>query len=82
MAAVVEPMTKKALRALIKQRVGLLSAQARHGEAQALTQKITSHPVYAKASRIALFISMHDEISTAHIFAHAFQAGKYVSELL
>lgn len=75
MAAAVVP-TKKALRALIKTQVLGLSAQMRQREAQALARQITEHPVYTKASRIALFISMPDEISTAPIFAHAFKTGK------
>ena len=75
MASVSVP-TKKALRMLIKKRVLGLNPAMRHEQSIALTRKITSHPEYAKASRIALFISMTDEINTAPIFTDAFKAGK------
>jgi len=41
-----------------------------------LTKMLLGHPSYVEARRVALFVSLPDEIDTTEILRHAFDAGK------
>lgn len=67
---------KQALRAEVKQKVATLGEQDKARQSFLVTEKVIAHPSYQKAQRIAVFLSMPDEIQTEEIIRHAFQSGK------
>lgn len=67
---------KQALRKEIKNRVAALSDQEKSRQSRIVSQKLFSHPKYDSCQRIAVFLSMHDEIRTEEIIAHVFEKGK------
>ncbi|XP_043931900.1 5-formyltetrahydrofolate cyclo-ligase [Protopterus annectens] len=67
---------KQALREEIKKKVATLSEQNKARQSFLVTEKVIAHPSYQNAQRIAVFLSMQDEVQTEGIIKHAFQSGK------
>ncbi|XP_071776958.1 5-formyltetrahydrofolate cyclo-ligase [Centroberyx gerrardi] len=67
---------KQALRKEIKRRVAALSDQEKLRQSQVISQKLFRHPKYAGCERIAVFLSMHDEVRTEEIIQDLFKQGK------
>ncbi|KAJ3594162.1 hypothetical protein NHX12_006493 [Muraenolepis orangiensis] len=67
---------KQALRRDIKQRVAALSEQEKQRQSKVVSQKLFKHPIYASCDRIAVFLSMHDEVRTEEILRDLFARGK------
>ncbi|XP_077374371.1 5-formyltetrahydrofolate cyclo-ligase [Festucalex cinctus] len=67
---------KQALRKDIKRRVALLSEQEKHRQSLIVYQKLIKHPKYVACKRIAVFLSMDDEVRTEEIIKDAFKVGK------
>ncbi|XP_071371229.1 5-formyltetrahydrofolate cyclo-ligase [Centroberyx affinis] len=67
---------KQALRKEIKRRVAALSDQEKLRQSQVISQKLFRHPKYAGCERIAVFLSMHDEVRTEEIIQDLFKRGK------
>lgn len=67
---------KQALRKEIKRRVAALSDQEKLRQSQVISQKLFRHPKYVGCERIAVFLSMHDEVLTEEIIQEAFRQGK------
>ncbi|CAL8404616.1 unnamed protein product [Boreogadus saida] len=67
---------KQALRRDIKQRVAALSEQEKQRQSKVVSQKLFDHPKYASCDRIAVFLSMHDEVRTEEIIQDLFAQGK------
>uniref|UniRef100_UPI00398F6B19 5-formyltetrahydrofolate cyclo-ligase isoform X2 n=1 Tax=Pristiophorus japonicus TaxID=55135 RepID=UPI00398F6B19 len=63
---------KKVLRLDMKRRVAALSGPER----QRQTEALIAHPKYQNCQRIAVFLSMSDEIQTEDIIKDVFQRGK------
>lgn len=69
-------VAKQALRREIKQRVAALSEQEKLRQSKVVSQKLFKHPKYASCDRIAVFLSMHDEVRTEDILRDLFARGK------
>ncbi|KAG7327387.1 hypothetical protein KOW79_008993 [Hemibagrus wyckioides] len=67
---------KQALRKDIKKRVAALSDEEKLRQAQIVSQKLFKHPNYTSSHRVAVFLSMHDEVCTEAILRHMFSSGK------
>ncbi|XP_060923850.1 5,10-methenyltetrahydrofolate synthetase (5-formyltetrahydrofolate cyclo-ligase) [Limanda limanda] len=67
---------KQALRKAIKTRVAALSDEEKRRQSLVVSQKLFRHPKYVSCKRIALFLSMHDEVLTEEIIKDAFKLGK------
>ncbi|XP_005989639.1 5,10-methenyltetrahydrofolate synthetase (5-formyltetrahydrofolate cyclo-ligase) isoform X2 [Latimeria chalumnae] len=67
---------KKALRAEIKSRISALSPQEKLRQSAIVTQKLITHTRYQSCQRIAVFLSMSDEVQTEEIIKNIFQCGK------
>ncbi|CAL8246602.1 unnamed protein product [Lota lota] len=67
---------KQALRRDVKQRVAALSEQEKQRQSKVVSQKLFKHPIYASCDRIAVFLSMHDEVRTEEILQDLFARGK------
>ncbi|XP_042338090.1 5-formyltetrahydrofolate cyclo-ligase-like [Plectropomus leopardus] len=67
---------KQALRREIKRRVAALSDEEKQRQSLALSQQLFRHPKYESCQRIAVFLSMHDEVRTEEIIKDAFTRGK------
>ncbi|XP_054858959.1 5-formyltetrahydrofolate cyclo-ligase isoform X1 [Eublepharis macularius] len=68
---------KRALRAELKRRLRALSESEKLRQARLLAaQQVVEHPKYQASSRIAVFLSMPDEVQTAEIIKDIFQRGK------
>lgn len=67
---------KQALRRDIKGRVAALSDAEKRRQSRVVSQKLFSHPKYKSCSRIAVFLSMHDEVQTDEIIRDVFKRGK------
>lgn len=67
---------KQALRKEIKRRVAALSDDEKHRQSRALSRKLFSHPKYVSSTRIAVFLSMADEVCTKEIIKDIFRLGK------
>ncbi|XP_062405493.1 5,10-methenyltetrahydrofolate synthetase (5-formyltetrahydrofolate cyclo-ligase) [Sardina pilchardus] len=67
---------KQALRKEIKRRVAALTDQEKVRQSRVVSQKLFQHPKYKSSQRIAVFLSMHDEIRTEEIVEDAFGKGK------
>ncbi|XP_029904479.1 5-formyltetrahydrofolate cyclo-ligase [Myripristis murdjan] len=67
---------KQALRKEIKRRVAALSDQEKLRQSHVVSQKLFKHPKYAGCERIAVFLSMHDEVRTEEIIRDVFKQGK------
>jgi 5-formyltetrahydrofolate cyclo-ligase len=55
---------KKEIRRIVSQRINDISAECRTSAAEAIFATIANHPRFIEAQCIALFVSMHDEVST------------------
>ncbi|MBN3282506.1 MTHFS ligase, partial [Polyodon spathula] len=67
---------KQALRIDLKKRISRLSDQEKLRQSHIVTQKLINHPKYQSCQRIAVFLSMHDEVQTEAIIEDIFQKGK------
>ncbi|XP_017554991.1 5,10-methenyltetrahydrofolate synthetase (5-formyltetrahydrofolate cyclo-ligase) isoform X1 [Pygocentrus nattereri] len=67
---------KQALRKEIKKRVASLSEEEKVRQSQVVSQKLLEHPKYQSSQRIAVFLSMPDEVRTEAIVQHMFSSGK------
>lgn len=67
---------KQALRREVKRRVAALSAEEKRRQSLVVSQKLFRHPKYASSQRIAVFLSMNDEVCTQEILKDVFKRGK------
>ncbi|XP_071014471.1 5-formyltetrahydrofolate cyclo-ligase-like isoform X1 [Oncorhynchus clarkii lewisi] len=67
---------KQAMRREIKKRVAALDNQEKLRQSRVISQKLFKHPKYARCERIAVFLSMHDEVRTEEIIQDLFKHGK------
>ncbi|KAG7482060.1 5-formyltetrahydrofolate cyclo-ligase [Solea senegalensis] len=67
---------KQALRKEIKRRVAALSDEEKLRQSLIVSHKLFQHPKYVSSKRIALFLSMSDEVRTEEIIKDAFKLGK------
>lgn len=67
---------KQALRKEIKRRVAALSQEEKERQSLVVSQKLFRHPKYMSAKRIAVFLSMDDEVCTQEIIKDVFKLGK------
>ncbi|XP_060898919.1 5,10-methenyltetrahydrofolate synthetase (5-formyltetrahydrofolate cyclo-ligase) [Labrus mixtus] len=67
---------KQALRREIKRRVSALSEEEKLRQSLVVSQKLFRHPKYVSCQRIAVFLSMHDEVRTEEIIRDVFKRGK------
>uniref|UniRef100_UPI00398E44C3 5-formyltetrahydrofolate cyclo-ligase isoform X3 n=1 Tax=Pristiophorus japonicus TaxID=55135 RepID=UPI00398E44C3 len=67
---------KKVLRLDMKRRVAALSGPERQRQTEAVSRRLIAHPKYQNCQRIAVFLSMSDEIQTEDIIKDVFQRGK------
>ncbi|KAM8889719.1 5-formyltetrahydrofolate cyclo-ligase [Synchiropus picturatus] len=67
---------KQALRREIKRRVALLSEEEKRRQSLVVSQKLFQHPRYQSCERIAVFLSMEDEVRTEEIIKDVFKLGK------
>ncbi|KAJ0001893.1 hypothetical protein NQD34_001689 [Periophthalmus magnuspinnatus] len=75
-AAAAVRAAKQSLRREIKRRVAALNEPEKQRQSQAVCQKLLSHPKYLSSERVAVFLSMDDEVRTDSILTHMFAAGK------
>lgn len=71
-------MTKKALRKDILARRRGLSAEILSEESARITEFLCTWPFFSSVQTIMIFLSMPDEVQTAHILKTALQSGKKV----
>uniref|UniRef100_A0A8B9KK69 5-formyltetrahydrofolate cyclo-ligase n=1 Tax=Astyanax mexicanus TaxID=7994 RepID=A0A8B9KK69_ASTMX len=67
---------KQALRKEIKKRVATLSEEEKLRQSLLVSQKLFEHPRYKSSQRVAVFLSMSDEVRTEAIVQHMFSSGK------
>lgn len=67
---------KQALRREIKRRVSALSEDEKARQSAVVSQKLFRHPKYVSSQRIAVFLSMNDEVRTEEIIQDVFKWGK------
>ncbi|XP_072237219.1 5-formyltetrahydrofolate cyclo-ligase [Leuresthes tenuis] len=67
---------KQALRREIKVRVAALSAEEKRRQAVLVSQELFRHPKYKSSQRVAVFLSMDDEVCTQDIIKDMFKWGK------
>ncbi|XP_043533572.1 5,10-methenyltetrahydrofolate synthetase (5-formyltetrahydrofolate cyclo-ligase) isoform X1 [Chiloscyllium plagiosum] len=67
---------KKALRLEMKRKVAALSDAEKRRQTEAVSRRLIAHPKYKNCQRIAVFLSMSDEIQTEDIIKDVFQCGK------
>ncbi|XP_067827740.1 5,10-methenyltetrahydrofolate synthetase (5-formyltetrahydrofolate cyclo-ligase) isoform X2 [Heptranchias perlo] len=67
---------KKALRLDMKRRVAALSDTEKRRQTEVVSRRLIAHPKYQNCQRIAVFLSMSDEIQTEDIIKDVFQRGK------
>ncbi|XP_056267999.1 5,10-methenyltetrahydrofolate synthetase (5-formyltetrahydrofolate cyclo-ligase) [Pseudoliparis swirei] len=67
---------KQALRKEIKRRVAALSDEEKQRQSLVLSRQLFRHPKYLSCKRIAVFLSMDDEVRTEEIIKDAFKLGK------
>ncbi|KAJ8340359.1 hypothetical protein SKAU_G00349920 [Synaphobranchus kaupii] len=67
---------KQALRKELKKRVTALGNQEKLRQSRIITQKLLKHPKYELCQRIAVFLSMNDEVCTKDIIEDIFKRGK------
>ncbi|XP_054025191.1 5-formyltetrahydrofolate cyclo-ligase [Dryobates pubescens] len=76
MAAAALRAAKQALRGELRQRLRALCAAEKRRQSLLLTRKVLGHPKYKESRRIAIFLSMPDEIQTGEIIQDIFKQGK------
>lgn len=67
---------KQALRKEIKKRVAALADNEKLRQSHIVSQKLFKHPKYMACQRIAVFLSMHDEVRIEEILQDVFKQGK------
>ncbi|XP_063170152.1 5-formyltetrahydrofolate cyclo-ligase [Candoia aspera] len=67
---------KRALRTELKRRLKALSEVEKLRQSRLLARKVMAHPRYLASQRIAVFLSMPDEVRTSEIIKDIFQKGK------
>lgn len=67
---------KQALRREIKRRLSALSDGEKLRQSLVVSHKLFRHPKYVSCKRIAVFLSMDDEVRTEEIIKDVFKAGK------
>ncbi|KAM6425786.1 5-formyltetrahydrofolate cyclo-ligase-like isoform 2-T2 [Liasis olivaceus] len=67
---------KRALRAELKRRLKELSEAEKLRQSRLLAGKVMAHPRYLASQRIAVFLSMLDEVRTNELIKDIFQKGK------
>ncbi|TNN28857.1 5-formyltetrahydrofolate cyclo-ligase [Liparis tanakae] len=67
---------KQALRREIKRRVAAVSDEEKQRQSLVLSRQLFRHPKYLSCKRIAVFLSMDDEVRTEEIIKDAFKLGK------
>ncbi|XP_075753213.1 5-formyltetrahydrofolate cyclo-ligase isoform X2 [Pelodiscus sinensis] len=67
---------KQALRAELKRRLRALSEAEKQRQSRLLSRKVIGHSKYQESQRIAVFLSMQDEVQTEEIIKDMFQRGK------
>ncbi|XP_029948789.1 5-formyltetrahydrofolate cyclo-ligase isoform X2 [Salarias fasciatus] len=67
---------KQAMRREIKRRVAALSEDEKRRQSLVVSFQLLKHPKYVSAQRIALFLSMNDEVCTQEIIKDVFKWGK------
>ncbi|XP_041842884.1 5,10-methenyltetrahydrofolate synthetase (5-formyltetrahydrofolate cyclo-ligase) [Melanotaenia boesemani] len=67
---------KQALRRQIKARVATLSVEEKRRQSLVVSEKLFRNPRYASSKRIAVFLSMDDEVCTQEIIKDVFRWGK------
>ncbi|KAM8804514.1 5-formyltetrahydrofolate cyclo-ligase-like [Eudromia elegans] len=76
MAAAALRAAKRALRAELRRRLRALGEAEKQRQARLLSRKVIDHPKYQASKRIAIFLSMPDEIQTEEIIKDIFKQGK------
>ncbi|XP_046897689.1 5,10-methenyltetrahydrofolate synthetase (5-formyltetrahydrofolate cyclo-ligase) [Hypomesus transpacificus] len=67
---------KQAMRKEVKRRVASLDDHEKLRQSKIISQKLFKHPKYASCERMAVFLSMADEVSTEIIIKDVFEQGK------
>ncbi|XP_030137285.3 5-formyltetrahydrofolate cyclo-ligase isoform X5 [Taeniopygia guttata] len=67
---------KRQLRAELRQRLRALGAAEKQRQSRLLGRKVIDHPKYQESKRIAIFLSMPDEVQTEEIIKDIFKQGK------
>ncbi|XP_077041662.1 5-formyltetrahydrofolate cyclo-ligase isoform X2 [Agelaius phoeniceus] len=67
---------KQQLRAELRQRLRALGAAEKQRQSRLLGRKVIDHPKYQESKRIAIFLSMPDEVQTEEIIKDIFKQGK------
>ncbi|MBN3306189.1 MTHFS ligase, partial [Amia calva] len=67
---------KQTLRGDIKKKIAAIGDQEKLRQSRIVTQKLIQHPKYQSCERIAVFLSMHDEVQTEEIIEDIFRKGK------
>ncbi|XP_042660069.1 5-formyltetrahydrofolate cyclo-ligase isoform X2 [Tyto alba] len=67
---------KRELRGELRQRLRALGAAERQRQSRRLSRKVIGHPKYQESKRIAVFLSMPDEVQTEEIIKDIFEQGK------
>lgn len=67
---------KQALRKEIKKRVAAMSDEEKHRQSRVVSLKLFKHPKYLSSQRVAVFLSMHDEVRTEEVLQDIFNRGK------
>ncbi|KAM9317833.1 5-formyltetrahydrofolate cyclo-ligase isoform 1-T1 [Pholidichthys leucotaenia] len=67
---------KQALRRELKRRLAALGEQEKRRQSAAVSRQLFRHPKYVSSQRIAVFLSMPDEVCTHQIIENMLQSGK------
>ncbi|XP_068881354.1 5-formyltetrahydrofolate cyclo-ligase [Aphelocoma coerulescens] len=67
---------KRQLRGELRQRLRALGAAEKQRQSCLLGRKVIDHPKYQESKRIAIFLSMPDEVQTEEIIKDIFKQGK------
>ncbi|XP_076012406.1 5-formyltetrahydrofolate cyclo-ligase [Genypterus blacodes] len=67
---------KQSLRKEVKRKLSALSHEEKMRQSAVVSQKLLNHPKYVACKRIAVFLSMHDEVCTEEIIKDVFKEGK------
>ncbi|XP_069029022.1 5-formyltetrahydrofolate cyclo-ligase [Embiotoca jacksoni] len=67
---------KRAMRKEVKRRVAALSDDEKRRQSLVVSQMLFKHPKYVSSQRIAVFLSMGDEVCTREILQDMFKWGK------
>ncbi|XP_071424966.1 5-formyltetrahydrofolate cyclo-ligase [Pithys albifrons albifrons] len=67
---------KRALRGELRQRLRALGPAEKQRQSRLLGHKVIGHPKYKESKRIAIFLSMPDEVQTEEIIKDIFKQGK------